>query len=57
MDAPCWNPNSLPTGLYAFWAFVVLGVFSHARGVVLLMREARYWLLARSERRRRLKRR
>jgi len=26
-----------------FWVFIVLGVISHARGTVLLVREARLW--------------
>lgn len=39
MDGPC-QPTTRDVG---FWAFVVLGFISHARGTALLMRELRSW--------------
>jgi hypothetical protein len=35
---------------YGLWGFVVLAVLSHARGTVLLMREARLWFRRRNGR-------
>ena len=43
----------VPYDRYTFWAFIVLSVLSHARGTVLLLREARLWLWNRAERRKR----
>jgi len=47
MDGPCVGPS----GPKAFWAFVLLAILSHARGTVLLMREALSWLKDRRGRR------
>lgn len=46
-DVPCTLTTTNP-GLVVF---IILGVFSHARGVVLLVREARLWLRERQARR------
>jgi hypothetical protein len=51
MDGPCVGP----TGPYAFWAFVVFALLSHARGTALLLREVLTWW--RGERTRHFRRR
>ena len=38
MEMPCFGTESAPV-----WLFVMLGILSHARGAVLLLREARLW--------------
>jgi len=47
MEGPCIGPS----GPYAFWAFIVFALLSHARGTVLLMREVLSWLTGRRRRR------
>lgn len=40
MEVPC-----IPTERGALWLFLAMGFLAHARGVVLLLREARLWWL------------
>lgn len=48
MDGPCELSAS-----YGVWVFLVVAMLSHARGTVLLLREARSWFFEMRSRRRR----
>lgn len=45
IDEPCIRTDSVP-----LWIFVGTAVLAHLRGVVLLLREVRLWLLRRMPR-------